>query len=98
MELTIHAPEEILLSADDGLPPPEGVSITMRLLESVDLSGIGEFVLLIAGGVPASLFAAWLYDKLEKHGAKTIRIDRHEIVVDRGEIERIIWEKIEIRN
>ena len=52
---------------------------------------------LLVSPVATNLVASWLYDKLKKHGTKTVSIDRQEIVVDRGQIERVIREKIEIR-
>lgn len=51
------------------------------------------FVLNIAKDIGVSIVAAWLYDKLKNKKA-TLRIDRTIVEIDKGEIERIIHEKI----
>ena len=55
-------------------------------------SGGGEFS--DPTGIAVGVVANWLYDKL-KGRATTLRIDRIEVHLDRGEIEKILVERIE---
>ena len=97
MELRFAIDVDDFSCTDDDLPAPAGVSIEDAFRENLDLWGLREFTLNIILPVAASVVANWLYDKLKKHGAKSIRINRQQITVDRGKIERIIREEIEIR-
>ena len=93
MQLEIAVP--LLAYRDLAESPPAGVSLDapVEYRDGSALVAFTLFVLPVATGVVAD----WLYDKLKKHDAKTIRIERHEVVFDQGEIKRIIREKIEIR-
>lgn len=51
------------------------------------------FVLNIAKDIGIALASAWIYDKLKNKKA-TLRIDRTIVEIDKGEINRIIHEKI----
>ncbi len=53
-----------------------------------------EFLLTFTTGVSTGIVANWLYDKIKDRASK-IRIDRTEVEISKGEIERIIFEKIE---
>jgi hypothetical protein len=53
-----------------------------------------EFILTVTTGVSTGLVANWLYDKI-KGRASTLRINRTEVHMSKGEIERIIIEQIE---
>jgi hypothetical protein len=53
-----------------------------------------EFILTFSSGVSAGIVANWLYEKIKGRALK-LRIDRTEVQINKGEIERIIFEKIE---
>lgn len=53
-----------------------------------------EFIMTFTTGVSASLVASWLYDKIKGRASRII-INRKEIQMNKGEIERIIIETIE---
>ena len=44
--------------------------------------------------VAIAIFAAWLYDKI-KGRAVTLRIEKTEVKIDKGEIQRVLFEKME---
>ena len=52
-----------------------------------------ELVLSFATGVSSGIIANWLYEKLKGHVSK-ITIERTEIRLEKGEIERVIHETI----
>lgn len=52
-----------------------------------------EFIVTFTGGVSAGIVANWLYEKIKGRASK-IRIERTELQIKKGEIERIIVEKI----
>ena len=47
--------------------------------------------------IATNLAASYIFEYLSKHGAKRIRIDREEITFSRGEVERVVREKIDIQ-
>ena len=51
-------------------------------------------VLAVGRDVGIGLVSAWLYDKL-KGRATSVRINRVEVRLDKGEIERVVTEQIE---
>jgi hypothetical protein len=53
-----------------------------------------EFIVSFTSAVSAGIVANWLYEKI-KGRASTLRIDRTEVQINKGEIERVIIEKIE---
>lgn len=53
-----------------------------------------ELVLSFGIGATSSLLASWLYEKI-KGRATNLRIDRTEVFINKGEIEKLIVEKIE---
>jgi len=50
----------------------------------------------VGTGVPSSLLASWLYDKLKNGRSNKITINRREIEITEGEITRIVEESIKI--
>lgn len=80
----------------DVIPIGNGASIKYRGTLIRLQEGIPEvigFILIIATDVGVGIVSAWLYDKL-KNKKVTLRIDRTIVEIDKGEIERIIHEKI----
>jgi len=76
----------------------EGASIRFesgRIREAVGFPDIIQITLIFGSGVAASYLANWLYAKLSGRVTK-IRIDRLEIKFDKGEIEKILREKVEL--
>ena len=65
--------------------------------KAAGMSRIVYLSLIFSGNVAASLVAAWLYDKLKGKASK-ITIDRTEVRLDKGEIARIIQEKIKVQH
>jgi hypothetical protein len=55
---------------------------------------ISHFLLHVGEGVGTGLIAAYLYDKLKKGHATTLRIDRTEVQIDRSEITRVLEKHI----
>lgn len=53
-----------------------------------------DLVLTIGSSVAANVISSWLYDKLKGRKA-TLRIDKKEIQIEKGEIVRIIEEKVQ---
>ena len=61
---------------------------------AVGLPSIEIIVLEIIKDLAIGVISAWLYEKI-KGRAVTLRIEKTEIEIDKGEIERILLEKIE---
>lgn len=59
------------------------------------LPEIIRITLIFGSGVAASYLANWLYAKLSGKATK-IRINRLEIEIDKGKIEKVLREKVEI--
>ena len=82
--------------------PPEGVSVIKPPITITKGYGAEEIavtvVISLATGIPASLIAAWLYDKLKNHRSSQIRINRTEIYMSEGKITKIIEETIKIKD
>jgi len=77
---------------------PEGMSVKELESRGYKAVGIPDTVILAVSiplNVTASLAANWLYDKL-KGRSERIRIDRREITIEKGEIARILEEKMDI--
>src|SRR5438309_10794286 len=53
-----------------------------------------NLVLECGKDVSIGIFASWLYDKLKGRPVK-LRIDRTEILIEEGEIRRVLTERIE---
>jgi len=81
---------------------PEGVSVFVPPVEmhrSIDAQDVALAIITTIGfGVPTSVLANWLYEKL-KGSAKshtTITINRKQVYLDLGEITRVIEEQVKI--
>lgn len=81
--------------------PPEGVSVIKPPITITKGYGAEEIAVTVvigfATGIPASLVAAWLYDKLKYHRSNQISINRREIHMSEGELTKIIEETIKIK-
>jgi len=80
----------------------EGVSVAYEYTEYRKAVGFADIIHVIVTigrdvpiGVAAGLIATWLYDKLKGRKVEKLKIERTEIEVDKGEIKRVIMEKIE---
>lgn len=93
---TKHFPLLFMLKND----APEGVTVNVRPViasRSLDSQELAVAVVSVAAGVPVSLLANWLFEKLKKGKEHTkIRIRRKEIRCEKGEIVRILEEEMEI--
>ena len=77
---------------------PGGAVLKLESMEtrrSLDAGVVVQLLLTFAATVSANVLAAWLHDKLKSARARRMWIDRTEIELDQGEIERIVREKIE---
>jgi hypothetical protein len=62
---------------------------------AVDFPSIIEITIItFATQVAAQVVASWLYDKIKGRAVK-LRIERTEVGIDKGQIERILTEKME---
>ena len=61
---------------------PDIIHITIAIAEGMSI------------GIASGLISAWLYDKLKGKSVEKIRIERIEVTLNKGEIERILMEKI----
>ncbi len=92
--------ENTTLSVGDQKALPGGFTMTSEGLIIRKAFGFPETVTLVitftggfASNIAINLLSSWLYDKL-KGRAETLRIDRREIHIEKGEITRIIEETI----
>jgi hypothetical protein len=80
--------------------PPAGITVDGpigRKLYSDASAAIPMFIIVsIALPIANKVVASWLFEYLHKHRAKRIRIDREEITFNRGEVERVVREKIDV--
>ena len=80
---------------------PSGVSFVMPVIFMTKSFGTETAVAIVisfAAGVPSSLVAAWLYDKLKQGRSSQISIDRREIHFSDGKVTKIIEEAINEKN
>lgn len=96
-EITLSNNKDAFLLTKD---IPAGVSFAMP--EIIITKGFGAdtavtIAISIASGIPSSLVASWLYDKLKQGRSGKITINRREIHFEDGEITRIIEEAIDIK-
>jgi len=76
---------------------PSGVSFIMPeiiMTKSFDTDTAVTIIVSLATGVPSSLVAAWLYDKLKQGRSSLISINRREIHFSNGKVSEIIEEAI----
>ncbi|MEM3797245.1 MAG: hypothetical protein QXE05_01405 [Nitrososphaeria archaeon] len=79
----------------------DGVSIRFNgfiIREAIDIPHLISITLFLAKDVALptaiGLFSAWLYDKLKQRTVEKLYIERTVVKIDRGEIEKILLEKI----
>ena len=81
--------------------PPAGITVSCPIGTKHYADGAAAvpmfIVLSITMPIATSLVASYIFEYLSKHRAKRIRIDREEITFSRGEVERIVREKIDIQ-
>jgi len=80
----------------DVVPIGDGASLKYNGTLIQLQEGIPEtivFILNLTTDIGIGIVSAWLYDKLKNKKA-TLRIDRTIVEIDKGEISRIIHEKI----
>jgi hypothetical protein len=81
--------------------PPAGITVmspvgTKHYTEGA--TSVPMFIVLsITLPIATNIAASYIFEYLSKHGAKRIRIDREEITFSRGEVERVVREKIDIQ-
>ena len=69
-----------------------------RALNSEGAAPVAMFIIMtITLPIATNLAASYIFEYLSKHGAKRIRIEREEITFSRGEVERVVREKIDIQ-
>ena len=71
----------------------DGVTVRKAIGFPETITLVITFAGTVVSSVAINLLSSWLYDKL-KGRAETLRIDRREIHIDKGEITRIIEESI----
>jgi len=98
IEVTLSNKKDVFLLNHD---TPSGVSFNLPVISSnKDMSAADiavTIVINIATGVPASLVAAWLYDKLKQGRSDQISINRRVINLSDGKVTQIIEESINIK-
>ena len=81
--------------------PPAGIAVRGPVGSKHYADGAAAVAMFITVSITlpiaTKVVASWLFEYLHKHGAKRIRIDREEISFSRGEIERVVREKIDIQ-
>jgi hypothetical protein len=81
--------------------PPPGITVRGPVgtkLYADGASAVPMFIVLsITLPIATNLAASYIFEYLSKHSAKRIRIDREEITFCRGEVERVVREKIDIQ-
>ena len=97
IEMTFSNNKDALLLNND-IPP--GISLIMPKI--IITKGFGTetavtIIISVATGIPSSLIAAWLYDKLKHSRSRQISINRKEIHLSEREITKIIEETIKIK-
>lgn len=97
IEMTFSNQKDALLLKND-VPP--GISLTMPdiiIRKDFGTDIAVSVVVGVATGIPSSLVAAWLYDKLKHHRSRQICINRREVHISEGEITKIIEETVKIK-
>lgn len=96
IEMTFSSNKDALLLKND---VPSGISLVMP--DIVITKGFGSetavsIIISVATGIPTSLVAAWLYEKLKHHRSRKISINRKEVHISEGEITKVIEETVKI--
>lgn len=85
------------LSVGDQVAVPGGGALVWQggmIRKAVGIPQVFEFLLTFGAGVSSSMIGTYLYERL-KGRATTLRIDRREVMIEEGEITRVIEEHIE---
>jgi hypothetical protein len=84
---------------------PGGAALSLldlQIRKGADFPEIIKMVISFAANaadeIAVSLVASWLYDKLRGGKAKTLRINRREVHIEKGQITKIIVEEIQQDN
>ena len=97
-EMTFSNQKDALLLNND---VPKGISLIMPdIVIKKDFGAPDIAVSIVVGvatGIPSSLVAAWLYDKLKHHRSRQISINRREVHISEGEIIKVIEETIKVK-
>jgi hypothetical protein len=97
IEITFSNQKDALLLNRD-IPP--GVSLMMPDIVINKISGapdVAAAVVISFSGIPATLLAKWIYDKIKHNRSRQICINRKEIHLSEGEITKVIEETIKIK-
>ena len=90
----------VVHTLNSSVPVPHGISVSIQPTETQRSFGTdyptAAAIIEFGANVSASMVAAWLYEHLQKHKARKIRINRKEITVSEGEIKKIIEESISV--
>lgn len=78
-----------------------GKSATLTYKESQIRAAIGfpeiiEFTISFGTGVASEFIVSWIYDKLKGKKVEKIMVDRKEVQLKKGEIMKVIEERMEI--
>jgi H+/gluconate symporter-like permease len=95
-EMTFSNQKDALLLKNE-VPP--GISLTVPdiiIRKDFGTDIAVSIVIGVATGIPSSLVAAWLYDKLKHHRSRQICINRREVHISEGEITKVIEETTKI--
>jgi hypothetical protein len=79
---------------------PGGAVLRLESLlerKAFDFPSLMTLALEVPAGIAVGVVSSWLYDKLKDRRVQAMRIDRTEITFDKGEIQKILIEKIESR-
>ena len=83
--------------AGDLIELGQGVSLSYKGTSIRKALGFPEIIMLSASiptGVVAGILANWLWEKLKDRKVTKIEIDRTTVELDKGEIKRVIEERI----
>ncbi len=67
-----------------------------HIRKAIGLPEIARFALTFGSGVAAGVAANWLYGKLKGRRVEKLIIERTEVDVNQGEIERVIEERLTV--
>lgn len=65
--------------------------------KAIGFPEIARFVLTFASGAATGVAGNWLYDKLKGRKIEKLVIEKTEVEIDRGEIKKVISEKLRIK-
>lgn len=86
----------VLLGLGNGFPPGVRVNIPPVMAQrNISIPDVLDAIVHVARDVDIGLLSAWLFEKVKpgKNGAK-LYINRTEVILEHGEIRRVISEQI----